>query len=788
MVSPRWRKVYRDLWLHRARSVLVVLAIAVGLAGAGTILSTWALVERATREGFLASRPASATIRTDSVDAVLLAAIRAVPEVALAEARRTVTASVRAQGTWRTAILFTADDLPAVEVGRLQLEAGAWPTGEAAMAIEQSSVAFAGLAVGEPVSLAIGDGSPEEIAVVGIVRDVGLAPGWMEHIVYGFVPRSMLARLGLSSTLDEVRLVVRDRAADRESVRRIAYRVKAVVEATGRTVRDVTVPEPGEHVHAGQMNSLLMTQGAFGALALALCGFLVVNLIAAMLAGEARQIGVMKAIGGQTEQLAAMYLGFALVLGAVATLIGLPIALVVGRIYAGLKAELLNFEVGGYAIPWPAIAIQVAVGCLLPVAAAAIPVWRASRRSAAESIRDFGIDGRGGPDASWVNRVTGPSRPVLLSLRNAFRRRTRMALTLTTLALGGAVFLGSVNLKASIHQSVDLLFGRQPFDLVVRVGAPLGADRLEAIVGRVAGVGAVEGWRSARAARVPGDGTLGESFVISGVPVPSRLVRYQPSEGRWLEPGDRRALVVSRSLQKTDPALQVGASVSLQVAGRGEPWTVVGVVEAGPSPSSYAPRDALGDDGAPPLASTAVVATDLEGLGAQVDLIQRIRAELSVAGVAVGGSQRMAESRRVVEDHLLMVADFLAVMGWLMIGVGGMGLASTMSLSVLERTREIGVLKAIGARHGAIARLVEIEGLVIGLASWLLALPLSIPMSVVLAKAFSRVMIEVPTNYLPVAGGALRWLLLVTVVSLVASAWPAYRAMRVPTRVALAYE
>jgi len=64
MLDPRWRKVLRDLWLHKSRTVLVVLAIAAGIAGAGAVLNTWALVRRVTREQYLASNPASAADAT----------------------------------------------------------------------------------------------------------------------------------------------------------------------------------------------------------------------------------------------------------------------------------------------------------------------------------------------------------------------------------------------------------------------------------------------------------------------------------------------------------------------------------------------------------------------------------------------------------------------------------------------------------------------------------------------------------------------------------------------------
>lgn len=135
-----------------------------------------------------------------------------------------------------------------------------------------------------------------------------------------------------------------------------------------------------------------------------------------------------------------------------------------------------------------------------------------------------------------------------------------------------------------------------------------------------------------------------------------------------------------------------------------------------------------------------------------------------------------------------MVVNFLGSMGWLMLLVGGLGLASTMGLAVLERTREIGVLRAIGARHSAILTMIQVEGLTIARLSWALAIPVSIPMSVLLAQAFGRIMMRVPITYLPNATGVAIWLSLVVVVSLVACAWPALRATRVPTAAALAYD
>jgi putative ABC transport system permease protein len=790
MIRPRVRKVLRDVWHHKARTTLVVLAISIGIVGAGSVLNTWSLLRRVTREGYLATNPASATIRSDSVDAALLEQVRRVPGIGQVQARRTVYGRALVGGTWRTAVLFAASDLGRATIGALQPVAGAWPPATGSLIVETSSVEFAGAAVGEPLLVQVGDAEPQSLEVTGIARDAGLAPGWMEHVVYGFVTPATLARLGAPSSLDLLQFTVADRSLDWEAVRRIAYEAKALVESTGRPVHHVDVPEPGEHVHAAQINSLLFTQGAFGILALLLSGFLVINLVTAMLAGQVREIGVMKAIGARGGQLAAMYLGLALVLGLVACLIALPAAAILGRWYAGFTATLLNFDPAGFSIPAWALAVQLGVGALLPVAAAAVPVMRGARIPVSMALRDFGIEAEGGGGPRLFRRIGGVTRPLLLSIRNAFRRRQRMALTLLTLAMGGAVYLGALNLRSSIRSSVGYMFGEVlRYDLSVGFARSYPADSVEAAVGRVAGVAAVEAWNGIRAAAARADGVLGNSFPLGGIPADSRMVAFPVDSGRWLTSADSNALVINRSLRQGEPEAVLGAELTLVIDGKPSRWTVVGIVASGPGATAFATRAAVARATGDSLTDRAMITAEIAEPGAQAELSRRLRGELEAQGFEIGSSQLMAESRRVLEDHLLMVAGFLMIMSQAMIVVGGLGLASTMSLSVLERTREIGVLRAIGARHGAILTVVQVEGMVISIASWVLAIPLSMPMSLILGRAFGRIMMPVRiTRLVPELSGMLAWLGVVAVVSLVACAWPAYRATRVTTAAALAYE
>ena len=779
-------KVLRDLWLHRSRTLLVLLAIAVGIVGAGSVLDTWALLRVVVDRGYRQTLPASATIVTDSIDDALLGRVRAMPAIAAAEARRTVNLQALVQGSWRPVLVFAMPDFASSRIGLVARAAGQFPPPDGAIAIEHSSLDLAGAGVGDTILVRYGDHVPVRIAVSGIARDGGLAPGWMEHIIYAFTTPATLAAAGAPSGLSELQVRVRDTTLGQEAVRRIAFDVKRVVESTGRTVRDVSVPVPFRHIHADQMNSLLLTQAGFGILALLLSAILVVNLITAMLTGQVREIGIMKTLGASPGQLAAMYIVLALSLGILASAIALPVSALIGRRYAEFSAGMLNFEIGTAAIPAWAWIVQVLTGALLPVLAAAIPVLRGCRIAVGDALRGNGQ----GAAPTRVIRLGGLARPILLGLRNAFRRRQRMALTLLTLATGGAVYLGALNLRASIRAGVGDMFDAMHYDVALRFARPYPAERIENLLRSVDRVRQVEAFGGGSGAVVHADGTFGNRFGITAPDPATRLRDHPIKAGRWLNDADTNALVVGEMFLEDEPSARLGGMVTLLIDGQTTRWTIVGIV-AGQSRATqtvYATRAGWGAVRHEPGVDRAVVAASVNGPIALGELRRALEQKLRDEGIELSGSGTVAESRAVMEDHLLMVAGFLLIMSQVMIVVGGLGLASTMSIAVLERTRESGILRAIGARHGAIHAIIQAEGLTIALASFVLALPLSLPMSLVLGNAFGAVMFRMPLRFVPDGGALVLWLAVSVGVSLLACAWPAYRATRVPAARALAWE
>jgi len=157
-------------------------------------------------------------------------------------------------------------------------------------------------------------------------------------------------------------------------------------------------------------------------------------------------------------------------------------------------------------------------------------------------------------------------------------------------------------------------------------------------------------------------------------------------------------------------------------------------------------------------------------------------------GYKVSNVEAGLVSRQQQGQAINILVIFLLTMALLTALVGSIGLTGTMGMNVLERTCEIGVLRAIGAVDFEIIKSVVVEGMMIGLISWAAAVVLSFPISFVLLRIIGQAMIKTDMPLVITPTGMLIWLGVVIVLSVVASILPARNASRLTIREVLAYE
>jgi putative ABC transport system permease protein len=800
MFSIRWRKVLRDLWTNELRTLLAILAIAIGIIGVGSIMSAYAILTREINVNFLGTNPPSAILYVDDADKELTTAVENFPGVAAAEARRVVQGRILiGPNEWRPIMLFAIDDFNALRVATFTLEQGDWPPADGEILIERSSIIDA--RPGDTMMIRTAVGQNRELGVVGIVHDPAQAPGWQDGLAYGYITLNTLETLGETRALNELRFVVSDNAMDVPHITEVAYQVKGFVEQRGYSVSQLNIPTPGRHPHTDQMDSLLFLLEAFGVLTLILSGILVSNIISALLAQQIRQIGVMKAIGSRTYQIIGLYFATVLIFGLAALLIGIPAGQWLGRLYAEFTAAILNFDITSDFIPFWVYAVQIVVGLSVPLLAAAFPVLKGSWVTVRQAISDYGIGtGQFGTSLvdALVTRIRGMSRPLLLSLRNTFRRRGRLALTIGILAMGGATFMGAINVGASWTNTIELSFQARRYDMEVRFPQPYPTTQIDGILNAVPGVVSVENWAQNLAVRENSDGTDGVRFYLTGLPPVTDMVAFPIIEGRWLQPGDTNALVINHELFLDHEAnIKVGDTVPLKIGNQITEWVVVGVIREvgaprrglGVAASAYVPIDyftrVIGGEG---MTTNVRVQTAKHDDAFVKAVTQKIEQQFDAAGIRRTTIQLTTERKVVLENHLVVIVMFLIFMAVLTAAVGGLALASSMSISVMERTREIGIMRAIGASTGSVLRIIVLEGVIIGLLSWLVAVALAWPLSVVVGNFAGQIFISTNLDHIFPPFAMAGWLGLIIIISTVASVFPAWGASRLTVREVLAYE
>ena len=197
----------------------------------------------------------------------------------------------------------------------------------------------------------------------------------------------------------------------------------------------------------------------------------------------------------------------------------------------------------------------MAVG--IPIVAAAIPVWRGGRMTVREALRDPGSVehfGHGRLDRVLA-RLRGLPRPTLLSIRNTFRRKVRLALTLAALAVGGMVFMTVFTVRDSLYATLDDTVRYFNYDVQVELTEPAKASTVVEEALAVPGVTVAEPWRFASAQRIRPDGSESPARVTFGLPDGATTVRPVVMQGRWLLPGEGNALVVTANLLGDEPDL-----------------------------------------------------------------------------------------------------------------------------------------------------------------------------------------------------------------------------------------
>ena len=744
---------------------------------------------------YASANPANIVLNTDPYDDDLLDSVKKLEGVKAAEGRHIFSASVRIPGSdWHNIDLVAINDFKESSINLLlPIEGNPIPEDKQVL-LESKVLDELSVSVGDTLEFQLPNGTIKPMIVAGIVQDQTTAAGDFLSPPLSYITIDTLPWLGQPTTYNRLYATVNGDSNDIENIREVSASVTDKLDKSNVQILRTQLNETNEHPMASTVQAILGILMALGILIVFLSSSLIANTLNSLLTQHLPHIGVMKLIGARSQQIFGMYIVLILFFGLIALLIALPTGGQAAYILSDYIATKMNFNLQGYRIVPLAYLLQIIVAILVPLAAGLIPIINGSRVKVQAAINGTALSS-GSSSPSWLermgSRVKWLSRPLLISLRNTFRRKRRLILTLFTLTIGGAIFIGVFNVQLSLNNFILMTEKYFIADVTLNFDRPYRLDEIHQVVMGIPHVKAVEGWSFVSADIIRPDESVADYLTILAPPAESKLIKPVMLEGRWLQPGDTTAITVSEAIWSIYPDLKAGDQLKLKINGQEDQWTVVGIFRflSRDQIIAYATYEYVSRlINLPNQSFSYRVVTDKHTLEFQEQMSATIDSYLRGLGYHVSDTQAGLSTLKTASESLAILINFLLVMALLTAAVGSIGLTGTMGMNVMERTREIGVMRAIGATDKQITRTVIVEGMIIGMISWFLAAIASFPITLMLNRIISLAIFNSPSKFMLNPYGFLIWLGLVLILSAVASVLPARNAARLTIREVLAYE
>lgn len=798
-----WHKVWYDLWQSKSRTGLAILSITAGVFSIGAIFGLIDQLVSGMDEAHRAVNPAHVSLFLDApIDQRTAESLLDVSGVSQVEPlnRLGIRYKTDPDGDWQEGSLTMRQDFDDQQIDLVELKAGDWPN-NLTIGVERLTSQFFDIGIGDAVIFQL-PGTDRTFEVVGMVRHPFVEPPPFGGEAHFFVDAQTVARIGIPEGFF-ASLMVQIEPYSRENAEEIAGELRSRLGDQGFNVAVTLFQEPDRHWGRDFVDGLMVVLRVMAVVSLLLSVVLVTNTLTALISQQTDQIGIIKAIGGSNRLIAQTYFAGVILFGGLSLFIALPLGALVAFYGSGWFLNLFNIDHDIFVFSRQALIWQLLAATAVPILAALWPVLKGANITVREAISSYGLGSDFG--SNWVDQKIELlaaryfSAALATSLGNMFRRKGRLLLTQLVLVVAGVMFLTVMTLVTSTNRTLDNEMARRGYDLRLGFVADQRLEQVAALALSQPEVTAVEGWLS-RSAIILRDGekvrdAAGLGAQLTGVPEESQMLRPLIINGRWLQPGDDRVVVISDDSAEENN-IQLGDVIGLDLGpGGSADWTVIGTYKMVTgadfvTESIFAPLPAVVD------VTNDVNRTNMLYLQTRNDSLESTTAvsealrnqfEARSMDVSLLNTEVKPQERANILTQFAPVVGMLLSLAMLMATVGGLGLMGALGISVVERTREIGVMRAIGASSETMMRMFVIEGVLQGVLSWLISIPLAMLASQPLAQLLGQTMLGISLDFAFDYGALLLWLLIILIIATLASIIPARTAMRISVRQSLAY-
>jgi len=840
-----WHKVIADLTAHKARTLLSISSLTIGILIIGMLLGMIDLQLNHLDAAHRQSQPShiSLILKTDA-DLAVAEQIKVIADVAGVDVLTQFTERYKTPNSpdWQTGTVVFRPDYQSQQYDLMPLLSGHWPQGQH-LAAERLTGIAGKLQSGDKIEFETPTG-PVAFDVDGIIRHPFVKPPTFGGQLHFFIDADSAAEFGIKPHSFRQVLVQVSEPYSEEKARLVAGSIRTHLSQSGIGVNATLLQDPQKHWGRAFFSGINLILTVMAWASLALSSVLILNTVTALITQQTDQIGIMKSIGASRWTIAKIYLAEVLMLALPALMLAVPISLAGAFFSSRWLLDLFNVEMPGFAFSYRAITVMCVGGLLAPLLASFWPIWRGASMSVRQAIASYGLGSDFASDRFdvWLERRLSIALPTLyaVALGNLFRRKARLFWTQCVLIITGVLFMVILSLIASVNLTLDNELARSRYAVRLGFSADQSTSLIQEIVNTNPQTTAVEFWQRLPAELIYNGQLLRQSGSLGAqlIALPETTQIYQPLivEGRWLSDNDyqQKNLVLNAATAELNN-IHVGDSITIKlftppqntvhpesfdyaqeslVEGRvstsstrteldaeltataqSQDWQVIGLYRwfVGSTYTVepvYVPLSTIENlTHRTQVSSFALLSANISSITEEKQYTDSLKQLFQDRHIPLDVYTTIAklEQRQFSLNQFKSVTSMLLGLASLIAGVGAIGLAGTLAISVLQRTREIGVCRALGASSKTIFSLFLLEGVFHGLLAWAISIPIAYAVAEPLAHKLGEIMLGLQLDFRFSVASVWLWLGLVLLLSLLASYWPARYATKINVHASLGH-
>ncbi len=714
------KKAFLDMVKAERRAVLSLIAIIIGMATFGVMLFSYVVIEREIESVYDATNPPSAVITIDNIDENLYKLTNDFGKIELYEERANYSMMIEtSKDIWKNVFIFGIKDFDNEKINIVQGKEGKQQPGLKEALIETGAMNVADAGINSEVKIKDGNGNINTLTICGTANDLSVHPAFVHNCVYLYVSYDTLESMGLKANC--VQYLVKGDPYNKENIQKISNEYIDMLQNNGYKVKQLSIEDnPGVSIHMDEYSVCLIILRVFAVISFLFGSIIMSNLISSILSSKIKQIGILKSIGARTSQIYSAYMSafFMIILACVT--ISTVIVSINSKYIAVFLMKLGNMQPLNTSVPVYYYYIYIIFCIIVPIFIVVLPIRKGISITIKEALNNYNIGGNNNSNINIQFLNNKVSRPVLLSIRNMLRRKDRFLLNILTMTISCVLFISVVTMMFSVKKSVNNYMNTLGYDYEF-VATANTDNNIQNALKSIEQVDSYENWELYSGRIINKNGQAGNSYKIIAPQDNSKMINPIILEGRWIKDSDNSKIVVSEEFLKKENKYKLGDKITIAFSNTNKEMEIVGVIQDFEAATIYINQSELNNYTINEERRTSNKLKLKPTSENNRKLYSNLELSIKENGVEILQSDTKDNMRSILNQHYTVTLQTILIVIIMLIIVSGFGLAATMNVQTEERTKEIGIMKAIGAKRKQIMKITVVESVVLSVISWVIA-------------------------------------------------------------------